>query len=242
MWWLKRFTDDYFSVQTRSEEDTFRAQARFLEFEDSQLDKLITSRAHPAPTRRKRNASVAGRQTQSSTHTKAEKISRSKLLRTSFGTSQENRDPLTQQLDFDQRLNETILRRAQAKPVTFVPLAKDTAAQRLLDSMRQDSDRMRHAHVQQKPEVVAPDTRRLQDELDDLRRENEVYCTLARQQQSVSAQASQDKETSRFREEVEDLRRENQWLQYQLLTSAHPPLEPAPPPYASPNQSAPPVL
>ncbi|KAG6830448.1 hypothetical protein H0H87_008086 [Tephrocybe sp. NHM501043] len=124
------------------------------------------------------------------------------------------------------------LPRAEDKPVSFVPLSQDTAAQNLLASMRQDSERIRRTQIQRKlPPRPSPEVKKLNDEVEDLRRENEIYRSLAYQEAltapSPSIQAAQ---VLHLREVVGYLSRENEKLQCQLTSSETPPMEYAPPP------------
>ncbi|KAG6815362.1 hypothetical protein H0H93_010042 [Arthromyces matolae] len=115
----------------------------------------------------------------------------------------------------------------------FVPLARDTAAQNLLESMRQDSERIRGKRVQQRQtETTSADIRRLKHELEDLKRENEIYRSLASHPLSTSHPDSKEMEAQLLQEEVTHLKRTNEKLQSQLFeTSSYPP-EYAPPPYS----------
>ncbi|KAG6868537.1 hypothetical protein C0993_001425 [Termitomyces sp. T159_Od127] len=141
-------------------------------------------------------------------------------------------DPLIKHLESeDQRMNEMILQRAQGRPTKFVSLANDSASQNLLASMRQESERLRRARTpQQLADAPSPDVRRLNEVVEDLRRENEVYRSLARQTPRPP-QSIDNAEAQRLRDEVDNLRRENERLQTQLITSSLPPPEYAPPPY-----------
>ncbi|KAG6873662.1 hypothetical protein C0995_012596 [Termitomyces sp. Mi166 len=146
-----------------------------------------------------------------------------------------SQDSLMQHLEFeDHRMNEMILRRAQGQPVNFVSLANDNVAQNLLESMTQHSERIRRTRAQQRPaDTPSSDVQRLRNEVEDLRRENEIYRSLARQTPQTP-QLIDDAEAQRLRDEIDNLRRENERLKIQLVTS-HPPPEYAPPPYIRSN-------
>jgi len=76
----------------------------------------------------------------------------------------------------------------------FIPLEADPSAQRLLGSMRRDSERIRRKRAEQTPIVVpasshsGSEARRLRNEVEDLRRENEMFRYL--QSQAIFATAS----------------------------------------------------
>lgn len=78
----------------------------------------------------------------------------------------------------------------------FTRLAADPAAQRLLQSMRQDSERIRRKRANQIPIVVPTpgrsdsEARRLRQEVETLRRENEMFRYL--QSQAVLATTAPD--------------------------------------------------
>ncbi|KAG5341898.1 hypothetical protein C0989_007338 [Termitomyces sp. Mn162] len=144
-----------------------------------------------------------------------------------------SQDPLMQQLKWEnQQMDEMISRRAQGRQsVPFVSLANDNAAQNLLDGMRQDSERLRSARAQQPPaDTSDSDLQRLRDEVENLRRENDIYRSLERQTRQTPQRVA-DTEAERLRDEVDNLRRENERLQTQLIASYFSPPEYAPPPY-----------
>ncbi|KAG6876857.1 hypothetical protein C0992_011530 [Termitomyces sp. T32_za158] len=229
--WLAALTDlrPANSVPIEVEEDGGQIQLA-LESENLLLNELILSRAQKGSTRGKGNLSASVRRIEtrnwsSKPPTGGIRTRRHKL---------DSHDPLTQHLESeDQRMNEMILRRAQGPPTNFLPLANDSASQNLLESMRQDSERLRNARAQRQPaDTASPDVRRLREEVEDLKRENEIYRSLARQTPRPP-RCIDSAEAQRLRDEVDHLRRENERLQTRLIASSPPPPEYAPPPYRS---------
>ncbi|KNZ78699.1 hypothetical protein J132_10804 [Termitomyces sp. J132] len=214
MRWFKQVNSsefDYLPVLTKLEEDDRRSQLS-LESENTRRN------GH-------RSASVRRIQTKiSSKHTTGGVINLS---------NHGSQDPLMQQLKWEnQQMDEMISRRAQGRQsVPFVSLANDNAAQNLLDGMRQDSERLRSARAQQPPaDTSDSDLQRLRDEVENLRRENDIYRSLERQTRQTPQRVA-DTEAERLRDEVDNLRRENERLQTQLIASYFSPPEYAPPPY-----------
>ncbi|KAG5635771.1 hypothetical protein H0H81_010151 [Sphagnurus paluster] len=96
----------------------------------------------------------------------------------------------------------------------FTSLAQDTAAQRLLASMREGNERVRRAHAPRAPARTASaeeaERWRLRDQVQKLRRANEVF----REQRSMvyvpPPPPRDDSDIQHLRQEVDALRRENE--------------------------------
>ncbi|KAG6827331.1 hypothetical protein H0H92_012205 [Tricholoma furcatifolium] len=250
-WWFKEVNlpdVNYHPIPT-SEQDTPHIQRLDLKSNNSLLDKLLLSQFQTAYIRWNKTIPAPRRATGSDTPKRSQSDGCSRRITTSPGTTT---------LTFD---NPHPHPRFQFHPEPqFAPLAADTAAQNLLRSMKEDSERIRRSRAQQeqhrerpteKPREpdspIAADIRRLIEEVEDLRRDNEIYSTLARQLgqspslappsiPSVQSDTVHDvpgSEAQRLRDEAARLRSQNGILQSWLIASSClPPPVYAPPPYA----------